>query len=361
MTTPCAARVLSEIIAIGRVPSRVLHIRSQDVNGSGEKKPRPICYIIPGNPGASSFYRTFMQHLWEYSNGSMDLISVSHAGQDPGVLKSEVDCTASSLAPSDDLSCENDKVVSDSLLREQSTYLAPTNSSSSVAVDVEYFTVADQVDHHNNALHQLTEPNQPVILMGHSMGSYIITEMCRRYVNTEVRIVRALHLLPCPAWMGRSPNGQRLGPILTGFHSWICAAHHLVTFLPHCILRAAIRLHLSDVTQDIIDECVDIVMHSITGPNCRAMVANTAALGANEVNVMKEFDFETLRVMQTRSTFLCSPVDGWFPLHCIDELRAEIPELDVRIVDDIPHAFCLNKNAEVAKVAWNLVEHLVSS
>ena len=334
-------RILNEVLPIGGTPSRVLQLRQVTVGrvtrsrGAGL---RPVCYIIPGNPGLATFYSSFMQHLWRVSKGKMDIITVSHVGQDPGLLKCDVE----------------QEIVGNSsqISNEHKTNPDEVNTN-------KYYTVADQVQHHITALRQLTEENQPVIIMCHSMGSYLTLKICRES-DIERRVIRIFHLYPCTAWMGSSPNGQRLAPILTKYQSWMHTIHWMVTFIPHFIIRSAARLHLSDVAEDFKEECVEIVMGCVVGEGHREAVASMFALGGNEVHVIKEFDFHMLRHLKTRSTFICSQTDGWCPLQRLDELREEIPDSDILMTDDIPHAFCLHKSAEVAEIVWDKLETLVT-
>lgn len=335
-----------EVVNIACVPTRILSVRARasrpsKSSGAGSRGSHcpPLCYIVPGNPGKATFYSSYMRHLWRVSGGSVDIVCVTHAGQDPGMFKSDLKLKQSDAGA-------NDADQANGSLRVENEQL--------------YFTVSDQVEHHANALRQLSKPNQPIVLLGHSMGSYLILKMCRT-ADIEQRVVRILHLLPCPAWMGSSPNGQRLTPFLTTLLPWVPSIHWMATFLPHCLIRAAVRLHLYNVEKDFLEECVDIVMHTMVGENCAAAVAVTAALGGNETQVIKEFDFEMIRKVNRRSTFICSPTDGWFPMKRVEELQTEVPESDVRIVDDIPHAFCLHKSAETAELTWELIKQNVET
>lgn len=150
-----------------------------------------LVFFIPGNPGIVSYYSAFLSTLYSLLQSSPDdlfhVYSQCLAGFD------------------DDLN------------------EAPSKATKTVSQNTPY-TLENQIQISLEALQEQRIPSGPrkgqsyddIILIGHSVGSYIVLEIIQRLKNlsTSLQIKAGILLFPTVTHLAQSPGGLRFAPLL---------------------------------------------------------------------------------------------------------------------------------------------------
>ena len=164
-----------------------------DVHPQKSTRLRFIIYILPGNPGLISFYEPFANAL------------VSFLRAREGINKAAIRVCGKSyrgfeVSTSSSSSCTSNEDRSDS------GPFGLTDTIAACARDVESFADADP-----------STPSTKVILIGHSVGAYILLELlARRTELGRVDLIGGILVFPTVTYIARS----RLGRIIT-----VCFPH----------------------------------------------------------------------------------------------------------------------------------------
>ncbi|KAF2637702.1 hypothetical protein P280DRAFT_457286 [Massarina eburnea CBS 473.64] len=169
---------------------------------SAAPTPTYIIYFMPGNPGLISYYTIFLTHLYWKLTETAHRIHVygrSHSGFETDSTKATV----------------------------QGGKAAP-------------YGLEEQITHTEHAVERLVgsvkeseeTDDVRVILMGHSVGAYMLLEVTRRlrkkFVGGEgVRVVGGVCLFPTVTHIAKSTSGRRSSPLLTLHH--LAHISHLAT------------------------------------------------------------------------------------------------------------------------------------
>ncbi|XP_034153485.1 lipid droplet-associated hydrolase isoform X3 [Esox lucius] len=224
---------------------------------------RILFLIIPGNPGVVGFYKTFMQTLYQAFDRRCPVWAVSHAGH---------------CEPPDTMDMIDDPSVM-------------------AAGDV--FGLNGQVEHKLAFLRDYVTRDTRLVLVGHSIGCYIILEM-----------------------MKRDPE--------------------LPSFLVKLVFR---RLRSLD--------------HSTVLPTVSLINVDTAAnamyMASQEMLEVLERDNTTINQNLDKLVFYYGETDHWCPVQYYQEIKKDFPNGDIRLCSrGIRHAFVLDAGKEVADmiVEW---------
>lgn len=163
-----------------QIPS-TLHYRTPTSTTKGNRT--YIIYFITGNPGLIGYYTIFLSHLFALLTSSSALL----AGTDILITGRSLSGFSVSGAPRD-----------------------PT------AVGSPPFTVAQQLDHSeahirrvvNGMREEDADRDVRVVLMGHSLGTYMTLELVQR-LSGEIRIVGGICLFATVMELAKSASGVK--------------------------------------------------------------------------------------------------------------------------------------------------------
>lgn len=150
-------------------------------NNNGNKNSKTLILIIPGNPGIIEFYEKFAKDL--NAETELDVLGISHTGH---------------------------------LYDEKVKNWQPLNLLTQINHKIEYIEK------------YLSDEDVNIILIGHSIGCYIILEVLN-YMNKDLKkkVKKAFLLMPTIERMHESPNGK----LLTFFYKLFLMANLSVCFL----------------------------------------------------------------------------------------------------------------------------------
>uniref|UniRef100_A0A3B4FB47 Lipid droplet-associated hydrolase n=1 Tax=Pundamilia nyererei TaxID=303518 RepID=A0A3B4FB47_9CICH len=255
--------------------------------------------IIPGNPGVVGFYRTFMQTLHSRCGYQHPVWAVSHAGH---------------CAPPASMDMIED--------------------GASAAED-DVFGLDGQVEHKLAFLRNHVPRETSLVLIGHSIGCYIILEMMKR--NPERKVLKALLLFPTIERMAQSPQGKVMTPVLCHMRYVVYLPLFLLSLLPDRLKVGLIRL-----------------IFNLCGLFPRA--ANAMYLGGQEMRKVLKRDDTTIGKHLDKLIFYYGATDHWCPVHYYHDIKRDFPLGDFKLCENgFRHAFVLDAGREVAEMVFEWI------
>ncbi|KAI4645316.1 uncharacterized protein J4E79_010853 [Alternaria viburni] len=207
-------------------PASQIHLRTPPEPGKKPASRTYLIYFVTGNPGLVEYYRTFLTHLY-------GLLTHNTASD----RSTEFQVYGRSLSGFE----MNDAEIKTMKWRKQPPY-----------------GLQDQIRHSEDELAELVEEVKEsggardvrVVLVGHSVGSYICLEIIRRLrahgmvgEDFETRVVGAVGLFPTVVDIARSESGMKASPFLKNSNFATFAAlfvNFLTMFLPISLLTTLI-------------------------------------------------------------------------------------------------------------------------
>ncbi|KAI4872238.1 hypothetical protein NFI96_034394 [Prochilodus magdalenae] len=293
--------------------------------------PRVLILIIPGNPGIVGFYKTFMWTLYQAFNRRYPVWSVSHAGH---------------CAPPDSMD-----MVEDALVME--------------AEDV--FGLNGQIEHKLTFLSEHVPRDTHLVLVGHSIGCYIILEIMKKNPELKIQVIKSVLLFPTIERMACTPQGQVMTPVLCRLRYAVYLPIFLLSLLPERLKASLIQLALRNLYS--LDTTTIPATISLINVDC---VANAMYMGSQEMRLVLERDNSTIRqhlhkkhrrpqlILEnpaltvdagSKLIFYYGATDHWCPVQYYYDIRRDFPEGDIRLCErGLRHAFVLDAGEEMANM-----------
>uniref|UniRef100_A0A8C5MNZ1 Lipid droplet-associated hydrolase n=1 Tax=Leptobrachium leishanense TaxID=445787 RepID=A0A8C5MNZ1_9ANUR len=246
--------VFEEFIYCGGAATQVLKIGPW-INlqkPSGEIPPKVLFLIIPGNPGIVGYYRTFMASIYSGFNQKYPVWAVSHAGH-----------------------CSPPKGMD-----------MASDSANETIEDV--FGLNGQIEHKLCFVKKNVPADTKLVLIGHSIGCYIILEMMKRAV--DVKILQSILLFPTIERMAQSPQGKIMTPLLCSLRYIVYMPLYLLSFLPESAQASLVKFVLRGIKS--VDESSVAASLNLFRVEC---AANAMYMGSQEMLQVLERDNTAIR------------------------------------------------------------------
>lgn len=198
-------------------------------------------------------------------------------------------------------------------------------------------TVNLQVDHKVDLIENHIPDDVEVILVGHSIGTYITTQMMKTAPNRK-RFVYNFLLMPVLERMRETTGWKSIRTLI--FFRWIL---YTIVFL------------MSLLRDDLLTELTNLMQPNLkkksTPECCREALVSTAHLSVirNIINMAKDEarqvalrDDTFLKTHIDRLTFIYCHNDKWSPLEYFRDLKRQHPTGDYHILDTISHDFVMD-------------------
>ncbi|KAM8953243.1 lipid droplet-associated hydrolase [Pelodytes ibericus] len=273
---------------------------------SGEVQPNLLFLIIPGNPGIVGYYRTFMRSLYVGFSQKYPVWAVSHAGH---------------CSPPKGMDMTN------GLEGEQSE---------------DVFGLNGQIEHKLSFLKQYVPIDTTLVLIGHSIGCYIILEMMKR--ATDLKIKQSVLLFPTIERMAQSPQGKIMTPLLCSLRYVIYMPLYLLSFLPESMQTSLIKFALWGIKS--VDESSVSASLNLFRVDC---AANAMYMGSQEMVKVVERDNKTIKQYLSKLIFYYGAMDNWCPVRYYEDIKKEFPGGNIWLCEKgIRHAFVLDSSRDMA-------------
>ena len=287
-----------EILHINGIPTHIYQLGDPSLSSKS-------LVIIPGNPGLGGFYIPFAHELYKLFNEKISILIVSQAGHSPPVKR-----------------C---------------------------------FTLNEQIEHKLKSIEQLlpTSENHRLILIGHSIGAYMVLKMLDRLEN---RIDRAFFLFPTIERMKESSAGQRFVrwyPILLYLLPFLCLLVNLLCPIDW-LKRKMISSYFSASPPDDRSILVDTVLYDLLNPRT---ITNLLQMANEEMSVVKNRNDDIIERFLAKLTFYYGTNDHWVPNEIVNEMKSVYPHGDIlQCRNQYMHAFVLKHSKELARIVFHRID-----
>ncbi|XP_012659179.1 lipid droplet-associated hydrolase isoform X2 [Otolemur garnettii] len=199
-----------------------------------------------------------------------------------------------------------------------------------------------QIEHKLAFLRTQVPRDMKLVLIGHSVGSYLVLQMLKR--DPELPVIRSCLLFPTIERMSESPNGRIATPLLCWFRYVLYATGYLILKpCPEIIKSLMIRMGLRMMNVEN-----EFSLTNAFQPFC---LANAAYLGGQEMMEVVKRDNETIKEHLPKLTFYYGTTDRWCPKEYYEDIKKDFPEGDIRLCEkQIAHAFILRSYQEMAEM-----------
>lgn len=276
--------------------------------------PELLFLIIPGNPGVVDFYKTFMKTLHQKFDCRYPVWAVSHAGH---------------CAPPETMDMIEDVPV------------MPME---------DVFGLNGQIEHKLAFLRENVSRGTQLVLIGHSIGSYIILEMMKR--DPELKVVKSVLLFPTIERMAQTPQGKVMTPVLCHLRYIAYLPIFLLSLLPERLKATLVKLVFGGLRS--LDHSVVPATVSLISLDC---AANAMYMGGQEMRKVLERDNFTINQNLDKLVFYYGANDHWCPVQYYDEMKKDFPEGNIKLCNSgIRHAFVLDAGKEVASMIFDWIQ-----
>ncbi|XP_062378392.1 lipid droplet-associated hydrolase [Sardina pilchardus] len=291
--------------------TEVLKFGAGDLRRGG---PRLLFLVIPGNPGVVGFYRTFMQTLHQAFGRRYPVWAVSHAGH----------CN-----PPDELDMVEEPSVTE-------------------ASDV--FGLNGQIEHKLWFLREHVSRDTRLVLIGHSIGCYIILDMMKR--DPGLQVLKSVLLFPTIERMAATPQGKVMTPVLCHLRYVAYVPIFLLSLLPESLKACAVRWVLGGLRA--LDHATIPATVSLISVDC---AANAMYMGSQEMRMVLGRENATIRQNLNKLIFYYGATDHWCPVQYYHDLKRDFPTGDIRLCENgLRHAFVLDAGKKMADMVTDWLQ-----
>lgn len=295
-----------EVKLVAGVPTHVLSLRSSSYAEESDPK-LPLLVIIPGSPGMGHFYHPFASKLFAMGQGGYDVSVVSHAGHSPGHYKD----TTNPQAPGDSI-------------RE-----SPSDRTT------DWYCLEDQIAHKLAFIEEEGKCRDSIILIGHSIGCWMILQMLQHIDTT--RITKIFLLFPTIEKMSLTPNGQSMLTYLWSslrkpFIGLVWLSSRVI---PNVVKELVLGLHFHTTPEEHLQP----ITEGVTNINEKS-IYNILHMAEQEMGEVIDAPFSAIDKNIDKIVFYYGVGDNWNVETCYRDMAARYPGKQVHLCEhNIQHAF----------------------
>jgi pimeloyl-ACP methyl ester carboxylesterase len=284
-----------EIININGISTHIYRLGNQSLSSKS-------IVIIPGNPGLGGFYIPFAHELYNLFNENISILIISQAGHSPPLKH--------------------------------------------------HFTLNEQIEHKLKAIEKLL-PNQELILIGHSIGAYMVLQMLDKL---DSRLIRAFLLFPTIERMRESDSGKRFVrwyPIIIYLLPFLCFMVNLL-FPFEWLKRKIISFYFSNSPLNDRAILVDTVLYDLLNP---LTMKNLLQMANEEMSVVDQRNDQIIKHFLNKITFYYGANDHWVPNDTVKQMKNTYPNGDIiECTKKYLHAFVLRHSKELARIVFDKID-----
>jgi len=301
---------------VGGIPTHTFFLSNE---GKGDRAGVPLVVVVPGSPGMGSFYMPFANKLFELGRGNLDVVVVSQAGHSPGHYKQP---------PSG------------------STHVTGQGAELS---QTDWYTLQDQTVHKMAFIRERVLPGRPLILIGHSIGCWIILDMLKQLPSS--RVVKIFLLFPAIEKMAETANNLSYYSMLWNsmrlpFTGMVWLATHLVPTVARSYL-----LHLRFSSSPL--EHRSAMVEGVAGINEKS-IYNITKMAFQEMEEVVEPLVDVIDSHIDKIVFYYGVNDKWNVETSYSDMAARYPGKEVHICPPhIAHAFVHTCSDEMANMVFS--------
>ncbi|XP_065856876.1 uncharacterized protein [Euphorbia lathyris] len=275
-------------------------------------EPKVYILFVPGNPGVVSFYKDFLESLYDLLGGSATVTVIGHISH---TMKDWEHCRL--------------------------------------------FSLQQQIDHKVDFIKQELQNIQvPIVLVGHSIGSYICIETLRRSPEKVKYYIGLYPFLMLNSLSEKQTTIKKLAKssIKSALLSFSVAS---LGVLPRCATRLIVSKSVGKLwSATAIDAACSHLLQYHTFRNMIFMALTEFD------KLSEEPDWAFMRENQSKMTFLFGLDDHWGPMEMFQEIEKQVPGMALTVErEGHKHSFCCTEAGSkwVAQHVANLTKTQVLS
>lgn len=209
------------------------------------------------------------------------------------------------------------------------------------------YSLQGQIQHKVTLIQQLVPSNLKILLIGHSIGSYMILHMLDHLISTHHSVHKCYLLFPTVEGMALSPKGLSATPMLR-YLRW---AAPLAMILPYYFIPDTIKGWL--ISWFAGATAVEGTVR-LADPTS---IAHSVNLAHEEMRTVVGADYSLIERHAKKLLWFYGANDHWCPLVYYERMKSKYPSMDVRLADaQFEHAFVLKSSEQVALQTWEWIE-----
>ncbi|KAI2797438.1 hypothetical protein RDWZM_000296 [Blomia tropicalis] len=317
-----------KFITINGVPTKIVIYDSNPIEIPFDYD--RLILMISGNPGEIEYYRNY---LWQvHQKTKLPVIGISNSGHNR----------------------------------------LPSNlSMPNVYQNGHLYGLNGQIQNKRTFIDQFISKRTKLILLGHSIGTYMIIELLDQFPQINNMVDHCILLMPTIEHIGQTAMGQKVAQYIRwGYYPLLSLAYILdlmtqrfKNILANYVLRkdvptlTASKYEMSQLVPKSVIEAAT----NLFNPNCvRALIYMTET----EFKQVQEANIEAIDLNKNKLTFLCSENDHWFPKEFFEKLQRRLPDqVDMKLcLGQIIHAFVVDREAteHIANLTFDIIKNVIN-
>lgn len=221
--------------------------------------------------------------------------------------------------------------------------------------DTKIYSLHDQIDHKLAFVYNFLPPESKLILIGHSVGAYIILEIMRRLQYTD-RVIKGVLLFPTIERITKTSSGKfwtTVAYYMTKPVLWIIWLFNALPFkVQLSFVKCLVCFRRFCKDENLPGAILSFINHH--------GISNMFQI-ANDMVHIKDLDQETvIKDNEDKLVFYYGSEDPWVPVSFSDQMKERFQSLDVRLcAESYKHAFVLNSAKDVGKMTWSLIQDVL--
>ena len=209
------------------------------------------------------------------------------------------------------------------------------------------FNLEDQIIHKLSFITHHVPQYSKLILIGHSVGSYIILQMLKRYHDKE-RILKAYLLFPTIERISSSRSGN-VWAFISFILFWpFVISTWVFSFLPLSVQKYSIGWFMWLKHNVRHPTTIDATHAFLTYTS----VSNILQTG-RDLFYVDSLDYNCVEENLNKLVFYYGACDPWVPVSFYDDMKSRFPGGNIKFCQhNIKHAFVLDASEHVAQMVW---------
>ncbi|XP_020895474.1 lipid droplet-associated hydrolase [Exaiptasia diaphana] len=329
-----SAEIERKVVPVNGIPTVISVLQPKD------KPSKLSVVVIPGNPGLVEYYDVFISSLYEASGQSLSIYGISHAGHSPILAEYTKHL-------------ENHERENSPLLTEKNN-VDETEVVQSCCISTGTYSLQEQITHKKAFLEKYIPKNTKIILIGHSIGAYIILKLMKE-ITREPDIVKAILLFPTIERMAASPNGRYVTPFVNYFKWLAVSTVSFVSYFPQSFMKSLVQWWFSGrcVQDDVVDTTLRLLSSEAS--------SNSLEMARCEMAEVTELDEDVIASHLDKLIFYYGATDQWAPVSYYEDLKKKFPDGEIYLCDKgFEHAFVLTSSTQVGQMVWQWLDKIQS-
>ena len=217
--------------------------------------------------------------------------------------------------------------------------------------------ILDQIDHKVAFIDEFVPRDKKIILIGHSIGAYIVLKMLENK-ELEERVCRSVLLFPTIERITSTPNAKFWLPVSCYFRHPFSLLTWLLSYTPLWIKKMLVDWRTTwkgrEIDPDLVSSFLSMLNYTLMN--------NALIMAASEMQHINELDEKMVATIERnigKMTFYYAVEDGWAPPHFYVSMKERFPDGDIQLCKNgFEHDFIIDSSAEVAHCVWGMISHL---